>query len=150
MGQPFLSVVIPAYNESLRLGKSLEKIRRYMKSKDFPSELIVVDDGSVDGTPDLLRERGGEDDEAVKLPRPSDLNKKVHVTAKGVTEDEIRVAAVVTKTYNPTGDDFSVVVDGITAYFKMVDRDGFLCFPDEHQLGLDVLVRVARNTAGSQ
>jgi hypothetical protein len=36
------------------------------------------------------------------------------------------------------------------AYFKMVDEDGFLCFPDEHQLGLDVLVRVARNTAGSQ
>jgi transcriptional regulator with XRE-family HTH domain len=36
------------------------------------------------------------------------------------------------------------------AYFKMVDVDGMLCFPDEHQLGLDVLVRVARNTAGSQ
>lgn len=36
------------------------------------------------------------------------------------------------------------------AYFKMVDADGFLCFPDEHQLGLDVLVRVARNTEGHQ
>jgi len=36
------------------------------------------------------------------------------------------------------------------AYFKMVDKDGFLCFPDEHQLGLDVLVRVARNRAGHQ
>jgi transcriptional regulator with XRE-family HTH domain len=36
------------------------------------------------------------------------------------------------------------------AYFKMVDQDGFLCFPDEHQLGLDVLVRVERNTSGSQ
>lgn len=36
------------------------------------------------------------------------------------------------------------------AYFKMVDADGFLCFPDEHQLGLDVLVRVERNTSGSQ
>jgi hypothetical protein len=36
------------------------------------------------------------------------------------------------------------------AYFKMVDEDGFLCFPDEHQLGLDVLVRVARNTSGVQ
>lgn len=36
------------------------------------------------------------------------------------------------------------------AYFKMVDEDGFLCFPDEHQLGLDVLVRVELNTAGSQ
>lgn len=35
------------------------------------------------------------------------------------------------------------------AYFKMVDKEGFLCFPDHHQLGLDVLVRVARNTAVS-
>jgi transcriptional regulator with XRE-family HTH domain len=36
------------------------------------------------------------------------------------------------------------------AYFKMVDEEGFLCFPDEHQLGLDVLVRVQRNTSGVQ
>jgi transcriptional regulator with XRE-family HTH domain len=36
------------------------------------------------------------------------------------------------------------------AYFKMVDEEGFLCFPDEHQLGLDVLVRVERNSAGAQ
>lgn len=36
------------------------------------------------------------------------------------------------------------------AYFKMVDAERFLCFPDDHQLGLDVLVRVERNTAGYQ
>jgi transcriptional regulator with XRE-family HTH domain len=36
------------------------------------------------------------------------------------------------------------------AYFKMVDRAGLLCFPDEHQIGLDVLVRVERNRSGSQ
>ena len=30
------------------------------------------------------------------------------------------------------------------AYFKMVDADGALCFPERHQIGLDVLVRVAR------
>ncbi len=30
----------------------------------------------------------------------------------------------------------------IIAYFKMVDDEGFLCFPDNYQLGLDVLVRV--------
>jgi hypothetical protein len=29
------------------------------------------------------------------------------------------------------------------AYFKMVNVDGFLCFPDSYQLGLDVLIRVA-------
>jgi transcriptional regulator with XRE-family HTH domain len=36
------------------------------------------------------------------------------------------------------------------AYFKMIHADGFLCFPDEHQLGLDVLVSVRRNTRGTQ
>jgi transcriptional regulator with XRE-family HTH domain len=36
------------------------------------------------------------------------------------------------------------------AYFKMVDCEGLMCFPDEHQLGLDVLVRVERNRSGSQ
>ncbi len=29
------------------------------------------------------------------------------------------------------------------AYFKMVNAEGALCFPDDYQLGLDVLVRVA-------
>lgn len=36
------------------------------------------------------------------------------------------------------------------AYFKMVDERGFLCFPEDHQLGLDVLIRVVRNTGGAQ
>ncbi len=36
------------------------------------------------------------------------------------------------------------------AYFKMVDENGFLCFPDDHQLGLDVLVKVTRNVSGTQ
>jgi transcriptional regulator with XRE-family HTH domain len=36
------------------------------------------------------------------------------------------------------------------AYFKMVDAEGRLCFPDSHQLGLDVVVMVRRNVAGRQ
>jgi len=44
----------------------------------------------------------------------------------------------------PTYDSTSI------AYFKLVDADGFLCFPDEHASGLDVLVRVERNTSGLQ
>jgi glycosyltransferase involved in cell wall biosynthesis len=51
-----LSIVVPAYNEALRLGASLEKVLRYIKSQPKPVELILVDDGSSDGTPDLLRE----------------------------------------------------------------------------------------------
>jgi len=36
------------------------------------------------------------------------------------------------------------------AYFKMVDNDGRICFPDSYQLGLDVLVRGARDAAPKQ
>lgn len=56
MAEPFLSIVIPAYNEYLRLGTSLEKIRQYLAAKHFASELVIVDDGSRDQTPELLRE----------------------------------------------------------------------------------------------
>lgn len=36
------------------------------------------------------------------------------------------------------------------AYFKMVDTDGALCFPDSYQLGLDALVRVEGQPAHAQ
>jgi transcriptional regulator with XRE-family HTH domain len=46
------------------------------------------------------------------------------------------VAAITAPLKAPTYDCSSI------AYFKMVDREGRLCFPDSYQLGLDVLVRV--------
>jgi dolichyl-phosphate beta-glucosyltransferase len=45
-----LSVIVPAYNESSRLGKSLLTIIEYLNENYEQSELIVVDDGSSDGT----------------------------------------------------------------------------------------------------
>ncbi|HEV2176070.1 MAG TPA: dolichyl-phosphate beta-glucosyltransferase [Terriglobia bacterium] len=55
-----LTIVIPAYNEGLRIGKSLDQIRQYVASKTFSSEVIVVDDGSTDATPQLLAEIAAE------------------------------------------------------------------------------------------
>lgn len=48
--RPHLSVVIPAYNEELRLGSSLEKIFAFFKERGMETEVLVVDDGSRDGT----------------------------------------------------------------------------------------------------
>jgi len=45
-----LSIVVPAYNEGARLGKSLRAIVTYLNEYAPASELIVVDDGSTDGT----------------------------------------------------------------------------------------------------
>ena len=48
--QPFLSIVIPAYNEERRLPGSLEKVLSFLQTRDYPAEVIVVDDGSTDNT----------------------------------------------------------------------------------------------------
>jgi glycosyltransferase involved in cell wall biosynthesis len=47
---PSLSVIIPAYNEAARLGKTLSTIFDYLNHHARGSELIVVDDGSSDET----------------------------------------------------------------------------------------------------
>ncbi|MGD9496808.1 MAG: dolichyl-phosphate beta-glucosyltransferase [Armatimonadota bacterium] len=54
---PRLSVVIPAYNEELRLGPTIETVVAYLRAQPWASELIVVDDGSADRTAELARER---------------------------------------------------------------------------------------------
>jgi dolichyl-phosphate beta-glucosyltransferase len=50
-----LSVVIPAFNEARRLTGSLEKVLAYGKGPFGEIELIVVDDGSRDGTAESVR-----------------------------------------------------------------------------------------------
>lgn len=47
---PNLSIVIPAFEEEERLGSSLETIIQYIRSSGGATEIIVVDDGSGDGT----------------------------------------------------------------------------------------------------
>jgi dolichyl-phosphate beta-glucosyltransferase len=45
-----LSIVVPCYNEEQRLPRTIEQIERYLDGKDTQYELILVDDGSADGT----------------------------------------------------------------------------------------------------
>jgi glycosyltransferase involved in cell wall biosynthesis len=47
---PDLTIVVPAYNESARVGRTLQTILDYLNSTCDSSELIVVDDGSTDDT----------------------------------------------------------------------------------------------------
>ncbi|MBD3162123.1 MAG: glycosyltransferase [Candidatus Latescibacteria bacterium] len=69
--EPHLSLVVPALNEAQRLARSIPRIRAVLDALDLPGphEVVVVDDGSEDGTADRAREllRGARH-EVVSLP----------------------------------------------------------------------------------
>ncbi|HKQ51761.1 MAG TPA: dolichyl-phosphate beta-glucosyltransferase [Pyrinomonadaceae bacterium] len=51
-----LSIVIPAYNEAARLGETLRTVFAYLNEHAPQGEVIVVDDGSEDGTADVAEQ----------------------------------------------------------------------------------------------
>ncbi|MDD5431253.1 MAG: glycosyltransferase family 2 protein [Candidatus Pacebacteria bacterium] len=54
MARPFLSIIIPAKNEEKRLSVTLIDIDKHLGNQEFSYEILVIDDGSTDGTKDLV------------------------------------------------------------------------------------------------
>lgn len=57
---PRISIVIPAFNESTRIADSLGKVRECLGRTPLSFEILVVDDGSTDGTAEVVRRFEGE------------------------------------------------------------------------------------------
>lgn len=55
-----LSIIVPAYNEELRLGDSTREILKYIRDKNISAELIITDDGSTDATASVAKEACAE------------------------------------------------------------------------------------------
>jgi len=53
---PKYSIIIPAFNESRRLPATLKAVLDFVRSQPFQTEVIVVNDGSTDGTANIVRE----------------------------------------------------------------------------------------------
>jgi dolichyl-phosphate beta-glucosyltransferase len=51
--RPYLSVIIPAYKEGERIGRTLLEIEKYLSGRNFDYEVLVVDDGSPDNTSEV-------------------------------------------------------------------------------------------------
>ncbi len=71
-----LSIVIPCYNEEQRLPRTIARIERYLADKGVSYELILVDDGSSDGTRKIM-------DEAAERNRSVRLEALPHNRGKG-------------------------------------------------------------------
>lgn len=53
---PYLSVIIPVYNEERRIRKTLERMLPYLRSQGRTFEILIVDDGSRDRTVEVVAE----------------------------------------------------------------------------------------------
>jgi len=62
MSQPdtYLSIVIPAYNEAVRLPQTLRRIQEYLLGKTFTYEILVVLDGPTDNTRGIVKNMSSE------------------------------------------------------------------------------------------
>jgi len=58
--QPFVSIIIPAYNEEARLPESLSLIAAFAQSQPYPVEVVVVDNNSSDRTHAIVEEFADE------------------------------------------------------------------------------------------
>ena len=69
------SFIVPAYNESSRIRPTLDEILRYAAEQHWDTEILVVDDGSRDDTPDVVREYARAHSQIRLLQNPGNRGK---------------------------------------------------------------------------
>ena len=82
----FLSIVIPAYNEEGRIGNTLGEIISYLNTKDYRSEIIVVNDGSTDSTKDIVNKESEKTDYDIRITENTVCRGKGYSVKKGMIE----------------------------------------------------------------
>ncbi|MEM4409381.1 MAG: glycosyltransferase family 2 protein [Candidatus Caldarchaeum sp.] len=87
---PFLSVVIPAYNEENRIEATLRSVDAYLSRQLYSYEIIVVDDGSRDGTYPLV-ERLSHEIKGLRLISYPDNRGKGWAVKRGMLEAKGRI-----------------------------------------------------------
>ncbi|HEV2987953.1 MAG TPA: dolichyl-phosphate beta-glucosyltransferase [Candidatus Angelobacter sp.] len=75
LAQPTYSIIIPAYNESRRIGGTLERVTEHLREQKWSAELLVVDDGSVDETTEIIERFATENPEVQLIRNPGNQGK---------------------------------------------------------------------------
>jgi dolichyl-phosphate beta-glucosyltransferase len=75
LAQPTYSIIIPAYNESRRIGSTLERVVEHLRQEKWSAELLVVDDGSRDTTPEIIGRFAAENPEIQLIRNPGNKGK---------------------------------------------------------------------------
>ncbi len=69
------SIVIPAYNESVRIRPTLHALLRHVQEQNWDAEILVVNDGSTDDTAQIVREYGLAHPQVLLVENPGNRGK---------------------------------------------------------------------------
>jgi len=128
-----LSIVIPAYNEALRIGDTLDRIGDYLKSCGYSSEIIVVDDGSHDDTEKIVRKTAEKHSAIVLLQ--NGMNKgKGYSVKRGVLSSRGRFVLM-------SDADLSTPIEEIGKLFKELEEGYDIAIGSRSVSGSKVLKR---------
>lgn len=128
-----LSIVIPAYNEALRIGDTLDRIGDYLKSCGYSSEIIVVDDGSHDDTEKVVRKTAEKHSAIVLLQ--NGMNKgKGYSVKRGVLSSRGRFVLM-------SDADLSTPIEEIGKLFKELEEGYDIAIGSRSVSGSKVLKR---------
>jgi glycosyltransferase involved in cell wall biosynthesis len=70
MTVPYLSIILPAHNEEMRLPETLKQVEKYLSSCDFESEMIIVENASSDTTLEIASEFALRNRNCIVLSEP--------------------------------------------------------------------------------
>src|SRR5579859_3163238 len=73
--QPRYSIIVPAYNERLRIGGTLERIVEHLKAQNWNAEIVVVNDGSRDDTNEVVSRYAAEHPQIRLIQNPGNQGK---------------------------------------------------------------------------
>jgi len=128
-----LSVVIPAFNEARRIGPTLSAVRGWLEAKAVPAEIIVVDDGSRDGTAERARAPLSGFGESKVIILPENRGKGAAVRA-GVLEARGDLILL-------SDADLSTPIVEIEKFLSLIDEGADIVIGSRAVPGADIQVR---------
>lgn len=78
---PFISVVVPLYNEEASLAELHRRVSEVLQSAHARAEIVLVDDGSADRTPELLRDLSARDSRVKAVLLSRNFGQQAAITA---------------------------------------------------------------------